>query len=338
MNDRARGALLGLAVGDALGTTYEFAHPEQVDYPRLATGPANDVVGGGPFGLPPGAITDNTQLAVCLARSLAERGVLDPDDVGRRFVAWVREAFDIGNQTRWSLDRIAAGESALTAGRAVWRASERRAAGNGSLMRTAPIGVAYAHRPLDDLVAAAITESAITHADPRCMLACAAFDAAIASAITTDNAAAMLPAAERGLRRGAEVLRATWTDADELACLEQAVIDLEGDLAAAHEETPGVDRPAHHLHRTGGFVRVALRLAVWHLAHTPSWRDALVDVASRGGDADTNAAIVGALLGARDGASAIPEAWRLRVLSARQPGSDAWSDAHHPRHLLALVD
>lgn len=326
-----------MAVGDALGTTYEFEQMEQPDYPQLATGPATDVVGAGPFNLAPGAVTDDTQLAVCLARSLAQHGALDPEDVGRRFVAWIAEAFDIGNQTRWSLDRIAAGESALTAGLAVWRASERRAAGNGSLMRTTPLAVAYATRPFDDLVAAAITESAITHADPRCMLACAAFDAAIASAITTGDAATMLPAAARGLRRGAELLRAQWTDAADLACVEQAVLDLEADLAAAHETTPGVDRPAHHLYKTGGFVRVALRLAVWHLVHTPSWRDALVDVASRGGDADTNAAIVGALLGARDGVEAIPEAWRLRVLSARQPGSEAWAGAHHPRHLLALV-
>ena len=337
MNDRARGALLGMAVGDALGTTYEFERMEQPDYPRLATGPATDVVGKGPFNLPAGAITDDTQLAVCLARSLAEHRVLVPDDVGLRFVGWMSEAFDIGNQTRWSLDRIAAGEPAATAGLATGRASERRAAGNGSLMRTAPIAVAYAQRPLAELVAAAITESLITHADPRCALACAAFDAAIASAITTGDAAAMLPAAALGLRRGAEDLRARWTDAADLACLEQAVVDLEGDLAAAHDETPGVDRPAHHLYKTGGFVRVALRLAVWHLAHTSSWKDALVDVASRGGDADTNAAIVGALLGARDGAAAIPAAWIERVLGATQPGTPEWADDHHPRHLLALV-
>ena len=202
-----------MAVGDALGTTYEFERVEQPSYPRLATGRATDVVGNGPFGLPAGAVTDDTQLAVCPARSLADRGALDPEDVGRRYVAWMTEVFDIGNQTRWSLERIAAGNDA----------------------------------------------------------------------------------------------------------------------------TPGVDRPDHHLYKTGGLVRVALRLAVWHLAHTSSWRDALVDVASRGGDSDTNAAIVGALLGARDGASAIPEAWGLRVLCATQPGSAAWSAAHHPRHLLALV-
>src|SRR5688500_7486072 len=100
MNERARGAVMGLAVGDALGTTYEFEALEQRPYPELATGPATDVVGGGPFGLAPGAITDDTQMAVCLARSLAEHGRLDVEDVGRRYLAWSQEAFDIGNQTR----------------------------------------------------------------------------------------------------------------------------------------------------------------------------------------------------------------------------------------------
>ena len=89
--------------------------------------------------------------------------------------------------------------------------------------------------------------------------------------------------------------------------------------------------------RTAGFVRVAFRLAFWHLMHTLSWRDALVDIASRGGDADTNAAIAGALLGSRDGVRAIPREWIDRVLAATQPGPDDWATAHHPNHLLALA-
>src|SRR3954470_2392520 len=106
MNDRARGAMLGLAIGDALGTTYEFDRIDQPRYPALATGPATDVVGGGPFDLPAGAITDDTQMAVCLARSLAELGHPDVADLGRRYLAWSEHAFDIGNQTRGAIDRI----------------------------------------------------------------------------------------------------------------------------------------------------------------------------------------------------------------------------------------
>ncbi|NVB81784.1 MAG: hypothetical protein HOV81_25540, partial [Kofleriaceae bacterium] len=104
-DDVRLGALLGMAVGDALGTTYEFERLEQAPYPALATGPATDIVGGGPFDLAPGQITDDTQMAICIARSLLgsretaswfER--LDARDLATRYVAWSSHAFDIGNQ------------------------------------------------------------------------------------------------------------------------------------------------------------------------------------------------------------------------------------------------
>jgi ADP-ribosylglycohydrolase len=340
LNDRARGALLGLAVGDALGTTFEFEHLEQPAYPALATGPATDVVGAGPFDLVAGQVTDDTQLAVCLARSLVAMRRLDADDLARRYVAWSTHAFDIGNQTGAAIRRLELGEPAATAGLVVWRASERRPAGNGSLMRTAPIGVALAGRGCgtDAVVAAAIADSLITHADPRCLLACAAFDAAIAAAVTSPQSGEGLVAAARaGLDVAVAQLRAAWTDPDDVTHLEAAAEAVAGDLTAAGAADPGVYAPAHHLQRSPGFVRVAFRLAFWHAVHTRSWRDAVVDIASRGGDADTNTAIAGALLGARDGDAAIPAAWCERVLAVAQPGPAAWADDHHPRHLLALL-
>ena len=327
---------MGMAVGDALGTTYEFKRMEQPDYPALATGPATDVVGAGPFGLPAGAITDDTQLGICIARSLVERGGFDPADIAERYLAWLPGAFDVGRQTLGALDQLRDGTPYSSAGLTVWRERDRRPAGNGSLMRTVPIGVAFARRPLAQLVEASLVESMITHADPRCALACAAFNGAVRAALQA-SPPPMLPAAHAALALGAQRLRASWTGED-LEHLERAVTDLESDLAAATGETPGVNQPGLHIHETAGFVRVAFRLAFWHCVHTRSWRDALVDVASRGGDADTNAAIVGALLGARDGIEAIPAAWRDRVLAATQPGAPAWADAHHPRHLLALVE
>ena len=332
--DRARGTLLGLAVGDALGTTYEFERLDQPAYPVLATGPAVDVVGGGPFELAAGCVTDDTQLAVCLARSLSEHGMLDPDDLGGRYVAWGEHAFDIGNQTAAALHRIRTGTPARDAGLAVWRASDRRPAGNGSLMRTAPLAVALAGT--SELLEAALVESMITHADPRCALACAAFDAAIASALAGESR--LIDVAREALSEAARLLRARWRGADQdLAALAAAETDLARDLDAAAAREPGVHGPELDLYRTAGFVRVAFRLAFWHAAHTPSWRDAVVDVASRGGDADTNAAITGALLGARDGATAIPAAWTERVLGATLPGPTGWADAHHPRWLLELA-
>ena len=346
MNEYARGCLLGLAVGDALGTTFEFDRIYQPAYPTLATGPATDVVGGGPFDLDAGQVTDDTQLAVCLARSLAERGRFELADVASRYVAWTSEAFDIGNQTGASLRRIEEGTPILEASFGVWRASGRRAAGNGSLMRAAPLAIALRDDP-DALVDAALRESMITHADPRCAIACAAFDRAIAVVLDltrTDpriRGRWMQDAARAALAPAAERLHAMWrehadADADDHAAIDRAVDEIAADLNAAVADEPGVYTEELHLYRTAGFVRVALRLAFWHAVHTPSWRDAVVDVASRGGDADTNAAIVGALLGARDGEHAIPHAWRERVLAARQRGSDAWAEAHHPRHLLAI--
>ncbi len=364
MKERARGALLGLAVGDALGTTYEFDAIEQRGYPELATGPATDVVGGGPFDLVAGQITDDTQLAVCLARSLVEHRRFDAADVARRYVAWTDEAFDIGNQTRDALLRISAGTAPEVAGLATWRQSGRRAAGNGSLMRTAPIAIAlgatrtYHPRAGGErdpfppgvrrdaaVIDAAMADSMLTHADPRCVLACAVFDLAIAHAVEAPiSGMEMLAVARRGLANAAARIAERWRDPafgaerEDLAAIESAQVDLTSDLDAAEADDPHLYSSALHMHRTAGFVRVALRLAFWHAVHTPSWRDALVDVASRGGDADTNGAIVGALLGARDGVAAIPPAWVDRVLTATQPGSAEWADAHHPRHLLALAE
>jgi ADP-ribosylglycohydrolase len=337
----ARGALLGLAVGDALGTTYEFTQPAQPPYPTLATGPATDVGGGGPFDLPAGAITDDTQLAVCLARSLVARRGLDLDELGARYVAWMSGAFDVGNQTAAALERIAAGLPAAEAGRATWRAGGHTPAGNGSLMRTAPLAVALAGAAPEVLVDAALAESLITHADPRCALACAAFDVALAAALTRGplDGAALVAAARDGLALATTRLAAAWADAPALerGAITTAAADLGRDLDAALAADPEIIRAELDLFRGGGFVRVAFRLAFWHAVHTPSWRDALVDVASRGGDADTNAAIAGALLGARDGEAAIPAAWRARVLAADQRGAARWADDHHPRHLLALI-
>jgi ADP-ribosyl-[dinitrogen reductase] hydrolase len=335
------GALLGMAVGDALGTTYEFARVDQPDYPTLATGPATDIVGKGPFDLKPGQITDDTQMAVCIARSLADKRELDMLDIATRYVAWFQHAFDVGNQTGAVLRAIEQGESVGSAARKMWHSSGRRAAGNGSLMRCAPVGVFFAHATLDKLVEAALTESLITHADPRCAIACAAFNAAIARGVCGGGgtiAQLQIDAAHAAVPIAAARLRNLFSDdRDDVALVDAAVEDLERDLEAATADDPNVYRVDLDLNRTAGFVRVAFRLAFWHLLHTPSWRDAIVDVASRGGDADTNAAIAGALLGSRDGVAAIPRPWIDRVLAATQPGPDDWADAHHPKHLLALA-
>ncbi|MBP6633438.1 MAG: ADP-ribosylglycohydrolase family protein [Kofleriaceae bacterium] len=352
MTDRARGlgAVLGLAVGDAVGTTHEFDQLDGPDYPALATGPQTELVGGGPFDLAPGCVTDDSQMAAALAASLAAHGRLEVDDVAARYVAWMAHAFDVGNQTHAALARIARGVPAARAGLEVWRAASPtwRPAGNGSLMRCAPLGWAYAAAAETTLIDAALAESAITHADPRCALACAVFTSALAAAARGEVAlgagAGLVRVMRRALDVAADRLAAAWAaagaDADERAAVASGARDVAADLGAGEADTPGLyDRPGElHLDDTAGFVRVALRMACWHAVHTASWRAAVLDASNRGGDADTNAAIVGALLGARDGVNAIPEAWRAQVLAATQPGPAAWAEAHHPRRLVALVE
>jgi ADP-ribosylglycohydrolase len=278
-------------------------------------------------------VTDDTQLAITLARSLNQHQRLDPDDLGRRYLAWSQTAFDIGNLTRASLGRIAAGTPAAEAGLAQWVHSGHTASGNGSLMRTAPIGVFFA-QDAQARRQASLSESAITHADPRCQLACAAFNAAIARALQSggpgqpmDLTEAMTVAAERELPQAAQQLNDLLPGHGDR--VQEALADLRSDLAMARADDPELYHGASHgldLQTQSGFVRVAFRLAFWELRHAPSFKAALVDVVNRGGDADTNGAIAGALLGARHGRAAIPAAW----LRAVEQGRNRMGAAYHP--------
>ncbi|BDG08598.1 ADP-ribosylglycohydrolase family protein [Anaeromyxobacter paludicola] len=334
---RARGAVLGLAVGDALGTTLEFTTPAPCSFRALISGPHDELTGGGPFSLEAGQITDDTQMASCLALSLRERRGFDADDVASRYLAWRDHAFDIGSQTSAALAAIANGTRPADAGREVWQGRHPRPAGNGSLMRTAPIGVAFAMDPAARRDAA-LRDSALTHYDPRCLLACTAFDAALAAAITgaAGTREEVLAAAREELEPALLALRGAPGLTDQE--VREAAEALAGDLHLASRSDPLLYGPDLHLHTHQGFVRVAFRLAFWELLHAPDFRSGLVDVVNRGGDADTNGAIAGALLGAFFGAAAIPRRWTERVLGALEDRPGPLRDLYHPRRLLELVD
>jgi ADP-ribosylglycohydrolase len=335
--DRARGALLGLAVGDALGTTLEFSKPQAPAFPQLASGPHRTITGGGPFGVAPGQTTDDTQMACALATSLLERGKLDVDDLAARYVAWGKIAFDAGAQTRAALSAISRSQrSPEEAGRSVWLARNRSPAGNGSLMRTAPIAVFFARDP-EARRLAALADSAITHYDFRCQLACAAFDAAIAHALVSDHEpAALADAAAEELTAATRLLLERHPE--ERREIELGEAALREDLESAHLDDPDLYSPDLSILATQGYVRVAFRLAFWELLHAPSFEAGLVDAVNRGGDADTNGAIAGALLGACHGGSAIPESWSKTVLSALQDGEPGpLRDLYHPKRLLGLI-
>ncbi|CCQ15739.1 putative hydrolase (fragment), partial [Rhodococcus sp. AW25M09] len=158
-HDRARGVLLGTAAGDALGAGYEFGYPA----PETAIA----MIGGGTFDWAPGEWTDDTSMALCVARALETGG--DVDDIAENFRTWfAQNPPDVGNQTRAVLSQITRSGAEMTAAAA---SLPGRTGGNGSLMRTAPVALAY----LDDPVgcgAAAARISALTHSDPRAGEAC----------------------------------------------------------------------------------------------------------------------------------------------------------------------
>lgn len=332
---RAMGALLGLAVGDALGTTNEFKALAAPAFPDLATGPVDDIVGGGPFKLAPGQVTDDTQMAAVIAGEFLATDSFSAGELAKEYLAWRDVAFDVGVQIRQVLDEIANGTAAAKAGQAVWNARDRFPAGNGSLMRTAVIGVLLAGMDLETRRRATFIDSTITHFDPRCVLACAAFNAAIAHALTEKpSPSSMLRAAAAELDGATKQLRMHYgTIAPEIDAARAA---LASDLEAAREDDPQLYTDELHIHKTGGFVRVAFRLAFWELLNAPDYRSAVVDAANRGGDADTNAAIVGALLGAFHGVDSIPSEWRDKVIAAE--GLKAGKRDLHPRVFLRVID
>lgn len=331
---RARGALLGLAIGDALGTTNEFKTLAAPPFPRKAAGPLRDLVGGGPFQVAPGQVTDDTHMAICLADSIVACGRFDAADVAARYVAWTDVAFDVGAQTSAALRAVAAGVPAHEAGRRVWLERGRNAAGNGSLMRTAVIGVL-----LDDPEErrrASLEDSAITHFDPRCQIACAAFNAAIATILRGGVPIVVLDAVRAEIEAAAELLAARDPSiAAEVAAARQALAD---DVEHARDDDPQLYGPELDLRKQQGFVRVAFRLAFWEYRHAYSFEEALIDVVNRGGDADTNGAIAGALLGAVWKDDGIPGAWLDPLLRALpEDPQNPLSTLYHPRRFMEIA-
>lgn len=331
--DRAKGALWGQAIGDAVGTTQEFHRPREViAFPALALEPQTDLVGGGPFRLEAGQITDDTQMAICLSESLVACGGYDADDAARRYVEWSKHAFDIGAQTSGALRRVASGMKPIDAGFAVWNDAGRRPAANGSLMRAAPLGVFFADRR-QTLADAVVLDAAITHADPRCRIATSAYVAAISACIEEGQP---IEAAHGGMMAAVFRLSREGRTPNEL--IEAAMLAVTRDLHFAEQNDPQLYGPEVHLLDMQGFVRVAFRLAFWHFIHTPRFEDVVLDCANRGGDADTNAAIAGALCGARDGEAKIPEKWRRKVENACASMAPTWADTYHPRRLFRLLE
>ena len=278
VRERVVGSALGLALGDALGAPFEFRRAKDIPSPPSAFELSW-------MGMPPGTTTDDTAMARNLMRSLAARGGFDPDDLVARHLDWFRsDPPDVGNLTRRVLHRVAEGADATDAARAVWEErGPEVSAGNGSVMYCAPLGLAYANRPevLPELAAAL---SGLTHFDERCRAA--------VLAITTSVAALVRGVSGKTAAREGVDAALSLAGGEELEFL----VDATGDSRP-------VDGPDQ------GFCLFTAGLALQALAHGGSFEQELLRVVSLGGDTDTNAAVAGALLGARDGVQVLPERW-----------------------------
>lgn len=277
---RAIGCLLGLACGDAVGTTVEFSR-------RGSFEPVTDMVGGGPFGLEPGQWTDDTTMALCLGESLIECGEFDPADQLNRYLRFYRHGymsptgrcFDIGRTTEHALRRFEKTREPDSG------ATDRMSAGNGSIMRLAPV-VLFAHPDSAEVAKLSEESSKTTHASAEAVAACRILGtmlSALISGATRDAALTCVRPDARMSDRLISVVRGEWR--------EKPIEAISG----------------------SGYVVHSLEAALWCFAHTDDFEAAVLAATNLGDDADTTAAVCGQLAGAFHGLDGIPPHWRKRV-------------------------
>ncbi|WP_460135923.1 ADP-ribosylglycohydrolase family protein [Pseudomonas sp. S1_E04] len=273
--DRYRGSLLGLACGDAVGTTVEFM-------PRGSFSTVTDMVGGGPFNLKPGQWTDDTSMALCLAESLLHKGGCDANDQMGRYLNWWKwgylsatgDCFDIGMTVREALATFEASGNPFAGSTAPY------SAGNGSMMRLAPVVLFYFPDP-DNISTFTIQSSRTTHAAEEAIECCLVLAQAICNALRGDAKD--------------EVLR--------LSCTSLSAPKVMAIARGEYRDKSSADING------SGYSVASLEAALWCFHHSNSFAEAVLCAANLGDDADTTAAIVGQLAGAHYGVQAIPTDW-----------------------------
>ena len=275
LQERYRGALLGLACGDAVGTSVEFQR-------RGSFPPLTDMVGGGPFQLKPGQWTDDTSMALCLAESLLIKNGFDAIDQMNRYVDWWQngylsstgECFDIGITVSDALARYQATNEPYSG------SCHPYTAGNGSLMRLVPVVLHY-FPDREQVRIFAASSSRTTHAAPEAVECCQLFAELICNALQGASKQELLNATKTKLLepKVAAIARGDY--------LGKSANDIQG----------------------SGYCVAALEAALWCFDQTNNFAAAILKAANLGDDADTTAAIVGQLAGAHYGVRAIPESW-----------------------------
>ena len=281
--ERFEGALLGLAAGDAVGTTVEFQ-------PRGTFEPLTDMVGGGPFGLQAGQWTDDTSMALCLAASLIERQGFDAADQMLRYCRWrdhgewssTGTCFDIGTTVAEALDRFQATGEALAG------STDPQSAGNGCLMRLAPVPLFYVPDP-GAVESFSGLSSRTTHGAEECVDACRLFGRMLGRALAGEDKDAVLLGDAEDFRGAPRI------------------------EAIAQGAYRGKTEDAVH---GGGYVVDCLDAALWCFDRTETFEAAVLRAANLGDDADTTAAVCGQIAGAFYGRDGIPRHWQRRVWRA----------------------
>lgn len=285
--ERYRGALLGMATADAVGTTVEFMLPGSFT-------PLSDIVGGGPFHLQPGQWTDDTSMALCLAASLVEKQSFDPVDQLQRYVQWYRHGymsstdrcFDIGNTTRAALERFE------RTGEPYCGVTDPYTASNGSIMRLAPAPLFFAQNPVAAIERSA-DSSRTTHAHISAVDACRYLGALIVGAVNGVSKEELL--AERF-----SPIPGYW---------QQHPLSPEIDEIAAGSFK---QRQPPQIQGSGHAVK-SLEAALWAFYRSDSFREGCLLAVNLGDDADTTGAVYGQIAGAFYGVEEIPASWRTQV-------------------------
>ena len=285
--ERFRGCLIGLATGDALGTTLEFK-------PVGSFRPIKDMVGGGPFNLTPGQWTDDTSMALCLAESLIKSPGFDPYDQMDRYLKWYREGylsstgccFDIGNTIQSALMRFEA------SGEPYSGSTDPYSAGNGSIMRLAPVPMFYA-RSAHMAIEKSRQSSRTTHAARTAVDACRYFGGLLFGALN-------------GLPKD-EILSPHFCPVEGYWVSNPLTYEISEIASGTFKQ-----RQPPQIRGTG-YVVQSLEAALWAFFTTNTFRDGSLAAVNLGEDADTTGAVYGQLAGAYYGESEIPESWRSKL-------------------------
>ncbi len=276
-DSRAKGCLLGQLAGDALGSQVEFQTPGQIiaSYPEGL----RELTGSPVFNTLPGQPTDDSEMALLLARMLADRGTYSPEEAFKTYTFWLEsEPFDCGSAIR----------------RALTGNPDPESRANGAMMRISPLGI-FGAKFNPELVGEWAAEDAkLTHPNPVCTQANSLYANAISHAIASG--------CKKEELYNHIVLRAK---------------DLNVEESLLNRVLMAAESPPEDFMTRMGWVLIAFQNSLWQLLHSKNTEEGIVDTLMRGGDTDTNAAIAGALLGAVNGVESIPQRWIKIIINCR---------------------